>query len=232
MKSSRILIADYHPILRHGLKDILGFYKDFSVVAEAGDGKSLVENYNIIKPDIVITDIEMPILKGTEAAVSILKTNPFAKIIFLSMHNSNEILYKSFLIGASGFLSKDISKEELIHAIRIIAQGDKYFLGKINFQIDTFIKQYKSLKNQSMAVLSVNLTNREKSILLLMANGLTSFEIGLNLGIGKRTVDSIRSEMMKKLYFEKPIQLVKYALEYSFNYKNYYSDNKYASYHS
>ncbi len=216
MIQTKILIADDHAILRHGLIDMIESFEDMVVVAEAGDGKTLLEKYYEANPDIVITDIEMPKLRGTEAALTILKSNPIAKIIFLSMHNSDELLYKSMLIGASGFISKEIAKEGLINAIRVIVQGGKYFMGKTISEIDEIIKKFESVKNHSALERSIKLTNREKDVLLLMANGLTSYEIADNLGIGKRTVDSIRSDMMEKLNFDKSIQLLKYALEYSF----------------
>ncbi|MDP3582296.1 MAG: response regulator transcription factor, partial [Ignavibacteria bacterium] len=167
MSKIRLLIADDHTILRQGLVDILEKYDDICVVAEAEDGKSLVSKYFTFLPDVVLSDIEMPNLNGIEAAQEILKRHPAAKILFLSMYNSEEDFYKIYQAKALGLIPKEIIKNELVHAIRTVYNGDKYFLGKSETEIKAIITKYSTLSNSNFAeARSTTLTPTEKNVLL------------------------------------------------------------------
>ena len=217
MSKIRLLIADDHTILRQGLVDILEKYDDICVVAEAEDGKSLVSKYFTFLPDVVLSDIEMPNLNGIEAAQEILKRHPAAKILFLSMYNSEEDFYKIYQAKALGLIPKEIIKNELVHAIRTVYNGDKYFLGKSETEIKAIITKYSTLSNSNFAeARSTTLTPTEKNVLLFIADGKTSQEIANITNKSKRTVDSIRSTIMSKLNLHTLPQLIKYAMELSF----------------
>lgn len=217
MNKIRLLIADDHTILRQGLVDILEKYDDICVVAEAEDGKSLVSKYFTFLPDVVLSDIEMPNLNGIEAAQEILKRDPAAKILFLSMYNSEEDFYKIYQAKALGLIPKEIIKNELVHAIRTVYNGDKYFLGKSETEIKAIITKYSTISNSNFAeARSTTLTPTEKNVLLFIADGKTSQEIANITHKSKRTVDSIRSTIMSKLNLHTLPQLIKYAMELSF----------------
>ncbi len=217
MGKIRLLIADDHTILRQGLVDILEKYDDICVVAEAEDGNSLVSKYFTFLPDVVLSDIEMPNLNGIEAAQEILKRDTSAKILFLSMYNSEEDFYKIYQAKALGLIPKEIIKNELVHAIRTVYNGDKYFLGKSETEIKAIITKYSTISSSSFAeARSTTLTPTEKNVLLFIAEGKTSQEIANLTHKSKRTVDSIRSAIMSKLNLHTLPQLIKYAMELSF----------------
>lgn len=220
MQKIRLLLADDHNILRQGLIDILERYDDFCIVAEAEDGYNMINKYFAFNPDVVLCDIEMPGLNGMEAAQEILEKDKDAKIIFLSMHNSDEYIYKILQINASGLIPKEIIKNELVTSIRAVAGGEKYFMGKTIQEVEKIKVRFDNLKGISGETDSLNLTALEKQILFLVAEGKTSQEISELLHKSKRTIDSQRASIMNKLNLETLPQLIKYAVQFSFSKKN------------
>lgn len=210
MKAIRLLIADDHNILRQGLIDILKNYNDICIVAEAENGNMLMKKYDLFKPDVVLADIEMPELSGIEAAQKILESYPDAKFLFLSMHYTDEYIYKIDSIGGKGLVSKEIIKDELVNAIRAVAASEKYFMGKTEDEIKKIIDNYDKLLNESSAAV---LTQREIAILQFIAEGLSSEQIADELHIGKRTIDFARTVIMKKLDIDTSNKLLIYAIE-------------------
>ncbi|MBI5730305.1 MAG: response regulator transcription factor [Ignavibacteriales bacterium] len=220
MQKIRLLLADDHNILRQGLIDILERYDDFCIVAEAEDGYNMINKYFAFNPDVVLCDIEMPGLNGIEAAQEILEKDKDAKIIFLSMHNSDEYIYKILQINASGLIPKEIIKNELVTSIRAVAGGEKYFMGKTIQEVEKIKVRFDNLKGIPDETDSLNLTALEKQILFLVAEGKTSQEISELLHKSKRTIDSQRASIMNKLNLETLPQLIKYAVQFSFSKKN------------
>lgn len=219
MNKIRIIIADDHTILRQGLVDILDKFEDICVVAEAEDGKSLVSKYFTFHPNIVLSDLEMPNQNGLEAAQEILSRDPEAKILFLSMYNSDEDFYKILQTKAYGLVSKEIIKSELVLAIRTVFKGERYFLGKSSEDIKAIIAKYSLAdpdESNNAEARSITLTPTEKNVLMMIADGKTSQEIANISHKSKRTVDSIRSTIMSKLNLHSAPQLIKYAVELSF----------------
>lgn len=210
MKAIRLLIADDHNILRQGLIDILKFYNDICIVAEAENGNMLIKKYDLFKPDVVLADIEMPELSGIEAAQKILSFDSNAKFLFLSMHYTDEYIYKIQSIGGKGLVSKEIIKDELVNAIRAVARSERYFMGKTDAEVRQIKENYDKLLHESSAA---SLTQREISILLYIAEGLSSEEIAEELHIGKRTIDFVRVQIMKKLKLDASNKLLIYAIE-------------------
>lgn len=219
MQKIRLLLADDHNILRQGLVSILEKYNDFCIVAEAEDGNSMVNKYFNFHPDVVLCDIEMPGMNGLEAAQEILERDKNAKIIFLSMHNSDEYVYKILQINAYGLIPKEIIKNELVNSIRTVAKGKKYFMGKSDQDVERIKARFSNLKGVYESKKSLNLNALEDKILLLIAEGKTSQEIADILHKAKRTIDSSRAIIMNKLNFETLPQLIKYAVQYSFSRK-------------
>lgn len=213
----RILIAEDHTIVRQGLIDILSKYEDIRIVGEAENGDILIKKYETIRPDVVLSDIEMPEIKGTEAAKIILSKHPEAKIVFLTMYNSDEFIYKTYKLGAWGFIPKEVIKSELVDSIRTVYEGHKYFMGKSKDELKKIIYKMEHSKNINESRL-LQLTPREKEILLILAKGKTSEQIADILGnVTKRSIESHRSSMMKKLNFTKAVELIRFAVQYSYN---------------
>ena len=219
MQKIRLLLADDHNILRQGLVNMLEKYDDFCIVAEAEDGYSMVNKYFSFHPDVVLCDIEMPGMNGLEAAQEILEKDKKAKIIFLSMHNSDEYVYKILQINASGLIPKEIIKNELVTAIRTVAIGEKYFMGKSDQDVEKIKARFSNLKGLFESKKSLNLNALEEKILLSVAEGKTSQEIADILHKAKRTIDSSRAIIMNKLNLETLPQLIKYAVQFSFSRK-------------
>ena len=220
MQKIRLLLADDHNILRQGLIDILERYDDFCIVAEAEDGYNMINKYFAFNPDVVLCDIEMPGLNGIEAAQEILKRDKDAKIIFLSMHNSDEYIYKILQINASGLIPKEIIKNELVTSIRAVANGEKYFMGKSIQEVEKIKVRFDNLNENLDETNSLNLTALEKQILFLVAEGKTSQEMSELLHKSKRTIDAQRASIISKLNLGTLPQLIKYAVQFSFTKKN------------
>lgn len=215
MNKIRLLLVDDHTIVRQGLIDLLTKYKDLTVISEAESGDEMIEKYFSFHPDVVLSDIEMPGLNGIEAAIKIFDRDPDAKIIFLTMYNSDEYIYKAYQIKASGIIPKEIIKNELAEVIRGVASGRKYFMGKSEEELNNINKKFNELM-RSHRTRALTLTPGEKQILFLIAEGKSTNEIARETGKTKRTIDTMRSNMMGKLNIKSLPQFIKYAIQYSF----------------
>lgn len=220
MDQIRLLIAEDHTIVRDGLVNILSGYPDICIVAEAENGKAMVDKFTEFNPDVIMSDINMPDMDGIEAAKTILSKNPNAKIVFLTMYKTDDYIFRCYKAGAYGMVSKDVIKHELIFAIRKAFAGEKYFMGKPEYELHELVNKYEkgetSYAEENIGMLS----NREKMILELIAKGLKSTEIADRLNISKRTVDSSRVAIMEKLNIKSLPQLIKFAVEISFKKKD------------
>jgi two-component system, NarL family, response regulator NreC len=217
MKTIKILLAEDHNIVRQGLIDILDKYEDICIVAEAENGADMVNKYFENKPDLVLSDIEMPGMDGFKAAEEILSKDKSARIIFLSMYSTDDYIYHAFKIGAFGLIPKSVIKSELIRAVRMVAEGLKYFKNKSESELKEMVSRYK--KENIALIDNEILTMRDKAILEFIAEGLTSEEIGGRLSLSKRTIDVERSRIMVKLNMKEPHHLVVYAVKH-FSKKN------------
>lgn len=215
-----VLISDDHNLVRQGLINMLENLPDIYVAGEAEDGQTLVEKYNQFKPDIILSDISMPGTNGFDAAEEILRINKKAKIIFLTAFTNDEYIYKAFKIGARGLLSKDITKGDLINAIRKVVNDENCFMGITEKEIESILKTFKDQKSSSQNISYVQLMDIEKIVLSYIAEGFSSIEIAQKLNLNKRVIDYHRVEIMEKLGINNLTQLIKYAVEFSFNEKN------------
>lgn len=210
MNTYRIILADDHVILREGIKKIINDTKGLSVIGEACDGLELLKLIQKKRPDMVILDISMPRLRGIEAACEIKKNHPWVEILFLSMHKKQEYLHLAVKAGAKGYLLKEDTGSELIQAIQTIRSGSTY--------LSTLI--LKELPHDSIGIFRGNyrynedpLTDRERQILKLVAEGRTSKEIAELLFISVHTVHNHRKNIKRKLNVKKNADLVKYAVQ-------------------
>lgn len=202
------MLADDHQLFIDGLSGLLAQQSDFEVVGKATNGKEVLHKLNSCLPDILIMDLNMPILDGQEAAEKIIKLFPTIKILILSMYNTVTLTLRLKEIGVKGYLPKDTDSELLFSAIRSIHQNKTYFqhlaippvLSNDFNKTDTFLKKY-------------NLTHRELEILKLIGQNYSSQHIASKLFISPFTVDTHRKNMIQKLNVDKKTGLLQFALE-------------------
>lgn len=217
MDKIKVIIADDHDIVRLGLASVINSMENIEVVAEASDGPEAVSLYKEIKPDVALIDITMPDLNGIETTTEILKIDPNAKILILTMHINEEYLNQAIKAGALGYLLKDCEKEELSDGIHSVATGKKVFSGAVSKLItESYINRIKDGNQGSAATTEkddARLTKREKEILGLIAEGMTSQKIADTLHISPRTVETHRANLLQKLDIKNTAGLVRFAIE-------------------
>lgn len=215
-----ILIADDHELFRKGIISLLIKEEKIRIIGEANDGKDLIYKYFKLKPNLVITDISMPELSGIEAVSILSKKNPDIKVIFLSMYGGEDYIYHCIKAGGSGLIHKNVTKKELLHAIKLISEGKKYFGDEYSEeQIEQLIQDYETHSHDHISAEADLLTNKEINVLSLLAEGLTTNEIAEKMYIGRRTVETHRANIMEKLNLKSSPQLIKYAISYSETFK-------------
>ncbi len=205
----RIVLADDHALIRHGVKKMIEENPALKVVGEAADGLELIELLKITSADLVILDISMPNLRGIEAIREVRKICPRIKVLMLTMHKGEQYLCSSFGSGADGYLLKEDSDTELLPAIARVRQGEFYISPNLSSE---FPEDIIASCNRWREAAGEILTPREKHILQLVAEGVTSRDIADKLDISKRTVEHHRANMMKKLNIKRVADLIKYAI--------------------
>jgi two-component system, NarL family, response regulator NreC len=208
--SIKILLADDHKIMREGLKALIEKQKDMIVVGEANDGRTTMKLAQELMPDIVITDISMPDMNGIEAARQIVGRNPCIKVIALSVHSDKRFVTEMLNAGASGYLLKDCAFNELVNAIRAVISNRSYLSPEIT---DVMIRDYKDMLSKDNLTVFSLLTQREREVLQLIAEGKTTKEIAHLLGVSVKTIETYRQQMMEKLDIHSIAELTKYAIK-------------------
>lgn len=208
--SVRILIADDHGIMRKGLRLQLEQYADFVVVGEAADGREAVRLAAEHQPDVVILDIGMPNLNGIDAAAQILRDRPSAAVVILSMHSDEEYLLRALSVGIRGYLLKENAEADLERAVRAVALGKSYFSEAIQSALrEDYVLQ---LQQRGLHDSYNLLTEREKEVLQLLAEGKVNKEVATALGCSVNTVATHRMHLMQKLDLHSPAEIVLYAM--------------------
>jgi DNA-binding NarL/FixJ family response regulator len=206
----KIVLADDHAMLRQGIRKIIEEEDNLEVVGEVGDGLELIEFLNHNRANLVLLDISMPNVRGIEVISEIRRAQPGVKVIMLTMHNSREYLYAAISAGADGYLLKENSDDELLSAIDQVLNGETYVSSTLAAEFsEDLMKFYR--KNKKLPF--EHLTNREREILKMVAEGKTSREIGDLLYISLRTVEHHRANIMRKMKFRSGADLIKYALD-------------------
>jgi two-component system, NarL family, response regulator NreC len=206
----KILLVDDHTIVRQGLKALLEAYSGFTIVGEAENGREAVKKAQELNPDIVIMDIAMPVLNGLEATRQIKKALPDTRVLALTMYNDEEYVFQILKSGASGYLIKETAANELITAILSIKSGNPFFSPSISRKImESYLNEDEDKKSKGE---SDKLTNREKEVLQLIAEGYTNNEIGNLMNISVKTVETHRAHVMSKLDIHDVAGLIKYAI--------------------
>ena len=205
----RILLVDDHKILRDGICSLVKGYDDMEVVGEAADGRTALTLVQELSPDIVIMDISMPDLNGIDATRKITADYPKVKVIALSMHYDKQFISEIFRAGASGYLIKDSAFDELEHAVRIVMENKTYINPHIASLVVESLVSQSSTKDQKAFSL---LTEREREVLQLIAEGKSTKQIASDLNVSAKTIESHRRQVMGKLNIRNVAELTKYAI--------------------
>jgi DNA-binding NarL/FixJ family response regulator len=204
----RILLADGHELTRSGLRFLLEQHNDWSVCGEASNGRMAVEMAERLKPDFAILDVSMPGLNGLEATRQILKSQPRAKILIYTMHETEKIITEELEAGARGLVLKSDAGENIVAAVQSIAAGKRFFTSSV---VDTVVDAYLSKRESGRQDTGI-LTNRENEVVQLLAEGKSNKEVASILFITDRTVEGHRREIMRKLDLGSIADLVRYAV--------------------
>jgi DNA-binding NarL/FixJ family response regulator len=205
----RILLADDHATVRHGLRLLIDGEPDMKVIAEAGDGEAAVQQALALKPDVVVMDISMPGMNGLAATRALKKAHPEARIVTLTRHGDDAYLQELLRAGASGYVLKRSAPTELLQAIRGVAAGGQYLDSTLTPRlIDGFIGKHGGRAKKPAA----NLTDREAEVLRLIASGYANKEIAARLALSVKTVEAHKANAMRKLDLSGRIDIVKYAV--------------------
>lgn len=206
----RILIADDHGIVRQGTRSLLEKEVDIEVVGEAEDGRTAVAMSESLRPDIVVMDIAMPQLNGLDAAAQVVKRNPEIGVIILSMHDEEDYLVRALSAGVKGYLLKDTAQIDLVRAVRAVAQKKAFFSPAIaQMLVEDFTRQ---MQKKGLADSYELLTEREREILQLLAEGKSNKEAATVLNVSPYTIETHRNNLMQKLNLHNTAEIVLYAV--------------------
>jgi len=204
MSKINVLLTDDHQIIIDGLKSLLKNQEEINVAAEAKNGREALRFLDLISVDVLLMDIDMPVMNGIDTLKEIRRQNSKVKVVILSMHNEAGMIKSLIDLGANGYLLKSCSQNELIDAIKKVVSGQSYFSSDVTLAL------LKPSANQSQP--NELITDRETEILKLIAAGFSNKEIGNQLFISHRTVDTHRTNLMKKLDVNNIAGLISYAI--------------------
>jgi two-component system response regulator NreC len=204
----RVLIADDHAILRDGVRKLLAEEEDIEVIGEARDGHDAIKRAEELKPDVILLDLAMPGLNGLAVAKRLKSAASNAKILILTMHQEEEYVYETLRAGASGYVLKDAAAPELIGAIRAASRGETY----LSPGVSRLVVRKEGKGSKELKRVSQHLTNREREVCKLLAEGHTVPKIAGIIGISRKTVDVHKTRLMKKLDIHNRAELVKYSI--------------------
>ncbi|MDT8420310.1 MAG: response regulator transcription factor [Desulfuromonadales bacterium] len=211
MTDYKVMLADDHVMLRHGIRSIIESVDGFQVVGEANDGAELISLLHKHTPDLVVLDISMPKIRGIEAAGEIKIIFPEVKILILTMHKSGQYLHHALSAGVDGYLLKEDAPKEIFTAIETIRKGRKYISPLLSSELtDEMARAYQT---GQFKIMSNPLTLREREVLKLIAEEKSNQDIADLLNISLRTVHHHRASLMQKLNIKKTAGLVRYAIE-------------------
>jgi DNA-binding NarL/FixJ family response regulator len=210
MSDVRILLADDHSIVRRGLRSTLEEEPGYKVVGEAANGREAVRLAEQLSPDVAIIDIGMPQLNGMEATSQILKVSPQTRVLILSMHSDETYILRALTAGAKAYLLKDTAENDVLAAVRAVLQGKAYFSPAI---AQTLLEDYIGfLRRRGLDDTYDLLTEREREVLQLLAEGKSNKEAANLLGVGVSTVETHRMNLMQKLNLHSTAEIVLYAV--------------------
>jgi two-component system response regulator NreC len=210
MGKLRLLLGDDHTLMRHGLRKIIEERQDWEVVAEAGDGRSAVQQALDLEPDVAVLDIGMPLLNGIEATRQITRRKPNVRVLILSMYADEAYVTQAVTAGASGYVLKDSAGADLVGAIAAVAAGKSFFSPPVaRVLLDDYTRR---LSEKGITDRYDSLSEREREIFQLVAEGHSTKEIAAILSVSPTTVETHRAHIMQKLDVHNTAELVLYAV--------------------
>lgn len=210
MSKIRVLLADDHGVVRKGLRFLIEQEEDIAVVGEASDGRETVRMAKELQPDVVVMDIAMPQLNGIDATAQALKVSSHSGVLILSMHSDESYILRALEAGARGYILKDNAEDHLVQAIRVVAEGKPFFSPVI---AQTLLEDYmRNLQQKGQQDSYSLLTDREKEVLQLLAEGRSNKDVAQLLDLSVYTVETHRTRIMQKLNLHNTAELVLYAV--------------------
>ena len=210
MDKIRVLLAEDHTIVRKGIRSLLDGEADIDVIGEAGNGRDALEKVEQLRPDVVVMDITMPTLNGLEATRRIKKLFPEIKVLILTVHANEEYIFQVLRAGASGYLVKQAAPSELISGIKAVWRGGSFLSPAISGKvIEEYIRQAEAKR---VGKSYDNLTDREREVLQLIAEGKSTREIAELLCVSVKTIETHRAHLRDKLNIHSTAELTKYAI--------------------
>jgi DNA-binding NarL/FixJ family response regulator len=195
----KVFLVDDHEIFRNGLKQLVNGEADMEVIGEAGDGETALQALSSLSPDVIIMDIRMTGINGVETSQVILAQQPHSKIIFFSLYDNPDYIISALEMGASGYVLKDTSNKIFLNAIRTVFSGKFYFIGDVT---DVLVKRYMEIQktsgNHVASNTEISLSTRERQILKMINNNLSTKEVAESLNISTRTIEAHRLNILRK----------------------------------
>ena len=206
MTPLRIFLADDHEVVRSGIRSILNTQPGWEICGEAANGREAVEKVATLKPDVVVIDIGMPELNGLEATRQIIKAHETAKVLILTVHESHQVVREVLDAGARGYILKSDAGRDLISAVQALQRNKTFFTSKVaELMLDSFLKGKPGIQKEI-------LTAREREVVQLLAEGKSTKEVAVALGLSVKTAETHRSNTMRKLDLHSVSELVLYAV--------------------
>jgi two-component system response regulator NreC len=208
MNKLRVLVCDDHSLFREGVKSILTAQPDIDVVGEAFDGLQAVEMAKTLRPDVVLMDISMPLLKGFDATRRIHRMLPDIRILVLTIHDDEDLVARCLMEGAAGYILKDAPPAQLVYATQAVGRGERYLSPRV---LGSVVNAYKGNTERGQTKYDL-LSDREREILVLLAGGDALKEIAQRLNLSVKTVDAHKANLMRKLELHDRSELIRYAI--------------------
>ena len=213
MDKIKILLVDDHQIMIDGMLSILEEDPVFEVLAQANNGREAIDRCRLLSPDLVLMDLDMPIMNGMLAAKELKSSLPEIKIIILSLHSEKSVIQHLIQLGVDGYLVKNSDKAEVLRAIKEVASGNKYFSTAVTLSLSSSLSVNRLPPSNDLQQQLCLLSKREIEVLKAIAEGNSNKEIGEQLHLSPRTIDAHRANIMKKLEIKKVTGLVRFALK-------------------
>jgi two-component system response regulator NreC len=207
-KKIKVLVCDDHQLFREGVKAILNAQPTLEVVGEASDGKEAVDVAMKLNPDVVLMDISMPVLRGFEATRRLKRTRPFIKVLILTVYGDEDLVTRCLDAGAAGYILKDTPPVQLVYAIEAVNQGQQYLSPSV---LKGLVRQHISQPSGLKSGYEL-LSDREREILVLLAEGESLKDIATRLDLSVKTVDAHKTNLMRKLDLHDRSELIRYAI--------------------
>lgn len=214
-----ILIADDHDIIRQGLRRIIGFEEDFFIVGEAENGNIALEMLSKFKPDVVLLDINMPLINGVEALKKIKESQPSTKVIMLTIKDDRNTIHLAINSGADGYVLKESAGTEIVRAIRTVYNGEKYIDKSL---VSLLFADIKSKEKRTSSIFDI-LSKREVEVLIAISKGFSNKEIGKSLFLSEKTVKNYATTVFRKINVDDRVQATILAIEN--NIQQFYKDH-------